>query len=370
MSVTHLYLELAGREVGADELAAVAELTVEEATYDADALSVSVAVDPTDTGEWSSLLDSIAVPGARVVAEFGRGDTAYRFDGLAAEAEWRIDAEGGSQLTVKAVDRSLEMDAEEKVVAWPGTGDSAIAQAVFASYGMSARVDDTPAGPDPDVHVAFQRATDWAFLRALADKWGYAVFLEADGDTVTGHFRALDPLAKPQAVLALGFGDDAQEATVTARFTAGHKVAGERVPALSSAPVAGSDDGTDEAQGALSLGGRTAVLLAPEDVRGEVEAAKAARGMALRSAYAVTLTTTIDTDTTGLILRARRPVLVKGLGSVLSGRYLVDKVRHVVLPDSHTQQLTLLRNALGVTGDEPWNGGAGLLGGLGAGFGG
>ena len=63
------------------------------------------------------------------------------------------------------------------------------------------------------------------------------------------------------------------------------------------------------------------------------------------------------------MLRARRTVLVKGLGSVLSGRYLVQRVRHRVTTDGHTQQVTLVRNALGLSGDEPFDGG-GLLGGL------
>ncbi|MDI2131688.1 hypothetical protein [Yinghuangia seranimata] len=363
MAVTHLFLELGGREVGAEELASVAELSVEEATYEADALTMTVALAPTDAGEWTGLLDAVAAPKARIVAEFTRGAGSYRFDGVAAEAEWKIDAEGGSRLTVKAVDRSLEMDAVEKVTAWPGSADSVIAQAVFASYGMATEVDDTPAGPDPDVHVAFQRGTDWAFLRALADKWGFAVYLESSGDKVVGHFHAVDPLAPPQTVLALGFGDDAHEATVTAKLATGHRVEAVRVPPLSTAAVAGGDAGTDQAQGALSLGGLTTVLLAPEDVWGEADAGPAARSLALRSAYAVTLTTTVDTDTTGVLLRARRPVLVKGLGNVLSGRYLVDKVRHVVSPDRHMQELTLVRNALGTTGDEPWGGGlAGLVG--------
>src|SRR5437764_873728 len=88
---------------------------------------------------------------------------------------YTIRAGGSSKLTVKAIDRTLELDLEEKVVAWPGTSESGIAEAIFGSYGLSTKVEDTSAGPDPDVHVLIQRATDLAFLRALATKWGYAV---------------------------------------------------------------------------------------------------------------------------------------------------------------------------------------------------
>ena len=55
-------------------------------------------------------------------------------------------------------------------------------------------------------------------------------------------------------------------------------------------------------------------------------------------------------------------VLVKGLGSTLSGRYLVQRVRHTVTTAAHKQSVTLVRNALGLKGDEPFGGGG--LGGL------
>ena len=60
------------------------------------------------------------------------------------------------------------------------------------------------------------------------------------------------------------------------------------------------------------------------------------------------------------MLRAKRTVLVRGLGSSLSGLYLVERVRHVIGVDRHRQQLTLVRNALGLKGNEPFGGG-GLL---------
>ncbi len=361
---TMLLLEIDGAEVEREDLDALVEVRAEEATREADAATLTVRVDPTDDGEWASLADALVTPRTPLVVQLTCGDAVYRFDGYSTEASWQLDAMGSSALTVKALDRTLDLDAEEKVVGWPGSADSAIAQAVFADHGLSARVVDTPAGPDPDVHVAYQRGTDWAFLRALADKWGYVTYLEADGDDVVGHFEPLDPLADPQGELALGFGGDAYAVSVEAKLTAGQRVQASRVPALSAAAQQGESAGDDEAQGASSLGGAVAVLLTPDDMTGEVDPARAAESLARRSAYAVTLTAEVDTERVGMLVRARRPVLVRGLGTVLSGRYLVDKVRHVVTLAGHTQQLVLTRNALGLTGDEPFGGG-GLLGGLG-----
>jgi hypothetical protein len=136
-----------------------------------------------------------------------------------------------------------------------------------------------------------------------------------------------------------------------------------RLPALSDAPQEGEAAGDDEAQGARPLGGVATVLLAPADVEGEIEPLETATGLARRSAFAVRLTAELNAGAVGLLLRARRPVLVKGLGSTLSGRYLVQRVRHHVTLVEHKQQVTLVRNALGLAGDEPFGGG-GLLGGL------
>jgi len=364
MPESRVTVEIDGDAVSDDDFSSqISDIQVEEATLEADALTLVALVEAGEDGEWTSILDPLTTPRTKVAVQITRGDVLYRFEGLSTEASWQIDADAGSQLTVKAVDRTLELDAEEKVTAWPGTSDSGIAEAIFASYGIDSKVDDTPSGPDPDVHIALQRATDWGFLRALATKWGYAVYLESDGTQLTGIFGAIDPLADPQGELSLGFGGDARKLQVEAKLVAGRHVKASRIPALSDTAQDGDAAGDDQAQGADSLAGQTVVLLAPSDVTGEVEPLAAATGIARESAFGVRLTTEIDTDAVGLLVRARRPVLVKGLGKTLSGRYLVERVRHHVTTTAHTQQLTLSRNALGLKGDEPFGGG-GLLGGL------
>jgi hypothetical protein len=386
-----LLLEIDGTTVEGGDLDALVELRAEEATHEADALTVVARVEPDAAGEWPSLLDALVTPRTPVVAQISRGDAGYRFDGYSAEAVWELDAEGSSTLTVKAIDRSLDLDAEEKITAWPGQRESSIAQVIFESNGLDADVEKTPDAPDPDVHVLLQRDTDWAFVRALASRWGYVAYLEAEPDlsgsgllgaiggalgglfgggpapgTVTGHFHPLDPLAEPQGELALGHGGDAYRVQVRAELLRGAEVVATRIPPLAAKPNSARATGDDEAQGSDSLAAQVTNLLAPGDAPGEVDPQAVATGLARRSAFAVTLTVQLDTERAGLLLRARRPVLVRGLGSSLSGRYLVDRVRHVVTLDSHVQDVTLTRNALKVTGDEPFAaGGLELPGGLG-----
>jgi Phage tail baseplate hub (GPD) len=362
MSDTRLLVEVDGAELAPEALAVLSQVVVEEALDEGDAATLAARLEAGGDGEWTSVLDPLLEPLTPLVVQVSHGEASYRFDGLSTEAEWRIDPAGRSELTVKAVDRTLELDLEEKVVAWPGNSDSSIAEAIFAEHGLSAEVEATPDGPDPDVHVVLQRASDLAFLRSLAAKWGYDVFLEAEEGRVTGHFGPTDPLAEPQGELSFGFGGGA-EVQAGARLAAGRRVLATRVPTLSDSPLSGEADGADQALGAQSLAGGTTLLLAPDDVEGEVDPTAVAQALAREAAFAARLTAELDTARVGLLVRARRPILVRGLGSSLSGRYLVERVRHEVTPKRHRQQVTLTRNALGLTGDEPF--GASGLGGLG-----
>jgi hypothetical protein len=355
MPDTQLLIEIDGEPVPADDLDRLHDVQVEEAIDEADALTLVARVEPGGDGEWTSLLDPLLAPRTPVVVEVSRGDASYRFDGLSTQVSWELDSRRSSRITVKAVDRTLEMDLEEKVVPWSGTAESAIAEAIFSSYGLAAEVEETPPAPDPDVHILIQRCTDWAFLRELAGRWGYATYVESG----TGHFHPLDPLADPPGQLALGFGGDAHEIQVEADLVAGQSVHASRIPVLSDAPQSAVSAGDDEAQGQTSLGGQATVLLAPDDVWGEIDPFAAATGLARQAAFTVRLTVDIDTAGAGLLVRARRTLLVQGLGSSLSGLYLVERVRHQLGVDRHRQRLTLVRNALGLTGDEPFGEGIG-----------
>lgn len=360
MAETRLAVEIDGDRLDDEALRSLVDVQVEESLDVADAATIAARLAAAGDGEWRSVLDRLTEPRTPLAIEVARGGVGYRFDGFSTQATWSVDAGGESLLTVAALDRTLEMDLEEKVVPWPGSSDSAIARAIISSYGLRPQVDDTPDEADPDVHVVVQRATDLAFLRSLAGKWGYSAFVEADAVGGTGHFRAVDPHAEPQGELELGFGGDAPRAEVRVELTAGQAVEAARVPGISDSPASAREAGDDQAQGARSLGGQVDVLLSPADVDGEVEPGATARALARRSSYGVELTAELDTERAGLVVRARRPVLVRGLGSDLSGRYMVRSVRHLVTLDRHRQRLSLVRNALGLRGDERFGAGGPL----------
>ncbi len=71
-----------------------------------------------------------------------------------------------------------------------------------------------------------------------------------------------------------------------------------------------------------------------------------------RSAFAIRAEGELSTVTYRNILRAKHPVNVRGAGRRFSGTYYVEKVLHRIRGEGYTQEFTLRRNALGVTGRE------------------
>jgi hypothetical protein len=77
-----------------------------------------------------------------------------------------------------------------------------------------------------------------------------------------------------------------------------------------------------------------------------------AQAMVDRSAWAITAEGDLDTSAYGSMLRARRPVLVRGLGQRFSGAYYVERVQHLLNGDTYSQHCSLRRNATGLQGTE------------------
>jgi len=72
----------------------------------------------------------------------------------------------------------------------------------------------------------------------------------------------------------------------------------------------------------------------------------------------------IETAIYGGVLEAKTLVPIKGVGESFSGIYYITNVKHVIGPDSYTQQLTARRNALAPSGPGDFGGNGSLLGGL------
>ena len=74
-----------------------------------------------------------------------------------------------------------------------------------------------------------------------------------------------------------------------------------------------------------------------------------------RSVLAIRGEGELNTMTYAGILRAKLPVLVRGVGRRFSGSYYTQRVLHVLAGDEYTQSFTVVRNATGVSGQEDFS---------------
>jgi phage protein D len=334
-----------GRALGGRDLDLVQSVHVEESLGSQDKVSIVVLMDTDRSSRWTSALDTLVAPAKPFTVELTRGDAVYAVDARSVTASWSYAPGGTSTLTVEGLDRSMEMDREQVQRTWTDTTDTAIATELFSKYHLKPECGDTPAGTDADTYSPQQAGTDWQFLNSLAARNGFDLHVETVGGVGIGVFRRVQ-IDKPGTTLALGYGDLGGPATASVQLLAGQQVHVTRtVPGTADVDRA-SDPGTGDAMGARSLGGATVVRTHVAGDASVHDAQRTAKAMAERSAFAATLSVTLDKPAMPLV-RARRTVGVGGLGEALDGLWLVQSVTHTVTKGGHTQAVTLVRNALG-----------------------
>jgi phage protein D len=267
---------------------------------------------------------------------------------------------GQSVLNIVAMDPTVQMNLKETVRPWPNMADSDIAEQIFGDYKFGTEIDPTQPTRDEIDHTEIQRGTDIQFLQSLAQRNGYECYVELNPETgaVEGHFHKPRLQQSPQGVLSVNMGTATNVNSFQAKFDmlkpttalAANVDIHSREPQsadsdslenkpLGSAPTVSSDDARQ-------------VLLSRTGLTDTGELQTAAQSEVDHSAWAITAEGELNTVAYGDVLRAKRPVLVRGAGRQFSGTYYVQRVLHTFTGDSYTQQFSLLRNAAGLTGQE------------------
>ncbi|MDQ6725710.1 MAG: contractile injection system protein, VgrG/Pvc8 family [Actinomycetota bacterium] len=359
MADTRTVITVDGAPLAAGDLFRVQSVHLEETLGSQDKVSVVLAMVTDNVSGWTSPIDALVAPATPFGVTLTRGAASYEVDARSVSASWSVVPGGLSTLTVEGMDRSVEMDRRDVQKLWQDTTDSDIARTLFEQYGLSAQVDTTPAATDSNTYSPQQNATDWQFLKGLAGRNGFDLRVETVDGTVTGIFAKVDPLATAEATLDLGYGALGGRATASVQLLAGQEVHVTRsIPGTANTDVA-SDPGTGNAMAAISLGGATVVRTNAATGVSVADAQTTARAMAERSAFAATLSATLTSPDAPLV-RARRTMTVRGLGSRLDGQWLVKSVTHSVTQAGHSQAVTFIRNAIG-----PADTSAGLAGAFG-----
>lgn len=264
---------------------------------------------------------------------------------------------GQSVLNVVAMEPTVLMNLNEVVTPWPNMADSDIAGEIFGSYKFGTVIDATQPSRDEIDHTEIQRGTDVQFLQALAKRNGYECYVEINPDSgvVEGHFHAPRLQQPPQGVLSVNMGLATNVNSFHARFDMlkPTTASAQNVDVHSKDPQsANSDSEADKSLGMTSTvatANSRQVLLTGTGLSDTGELQTAAQAEVDRSSWAITADGEVNTVAYGDVLRAKRPVMVRGAGLQFSGTYYVESVLHSFTGDGYSQQFSLKRNASGVT---------------------
>jgi len=355
-------LTMADNPASAELLAAVREIEVEDHAELADMLRLKLAVAVrADGAAWSVLDDELFQRLTKLRVDVNVGSRRVPLiEAYVIETRSEFsNTPGESLLEVVAMDPTSLMNLEEKVRAWPDMADSDIATTIFGEYGFTPQVDQTQPTRQELDRTVMQRGTDIRFLRDLAERNGYECYAELNEDNgqVEGHFHPSRGDHAPQGVLSVNMGTATNVNRFKANFDMLSPVTAEarnvEVGSLAD-QEADIDSQTEELgeQASTQPDRPRRVLIANTGLAETGELQTYTQAAVDRAAWAIRAEGELSSVVYGDVLRAKRPVNVRGAGRQFSGTYYVEKVLHRFGDDGYTQSFTLRRNATGVTGRE------------------
>jgi phage protein D len=336
----------------------IVEIGVDESVDEADVIRLRLAVTRRLDGTWTYLDDPRFALWRRLTVEAGYQPAAeVLFDGYLTHTVVNFVLDEDPYLEVSGMDATALMNLGERRRPWPNKTDHEIARIVFGSYGLSTEVEDTLVQQTETNAVTMQNESDIQLLRRLAHRNGFECRVRGG----VGLFRGPSLGGRPQKLLAMGYGPEANLASLTIRVdgTPGFEPQMRRIDpfgkredakALRDLPEhrLGKDTLRDLRAG-LPGGDFLVTRQAPASTA-EMEAwLRAAHRPAGRFA---TAHGEIDSRAYRAMLRPGRPVAIKAAGERHSGLYYVSRVGHAFTVDGYTQVFEAYRNAVGVTGAE------------------
>lgn len=344
----------------------IQRLEVEDHADMADMVRLSVAIAIKDgCGSWNVVDQNTfqRLTKLRINVNVGSGKTEPLIEAYVIQTSADFaNQPGQSVLNVVAMEPTVKMNLKETVRAWPNMADSDIAEEIFTGpdYKFGTDIDSTQPTRDEDDHTEMQRGTDIQFLQSLAQRNGYECYVELNPESgiVEGHFHKPRLQQSPQGVLTVNMGD----ATNVNSFQANFDMLQATTARAANVDVHSSDQQSTDSDSAedKSLGSASTVpadnprqvLMSGTGLTDIGELQTAAQAEVDRSAFAITAEGEVNTVAYGDVLRAKRPVLVRGAGKQFSGIYYVQRVTHTFTGDGYTQHFSLKRNASGLTGQE------------------
>ncbi len=361
---------LEGKRLEAGVLGRLTRLEVRESDVDSTVAALRFNLSQLPDGAFSPVDDALFTPAARLSLDVEPpGGTPVRlFEGYVTHVRPHFERiESNCYVEVLAMDASVILNAEERVTSYPDKTDTEAAEEVFARYkhinSFSGKA--TKARHQENKQLLVQRSTDWDFVRLLARRNGFVCYLEpgAEGD-VTAFFKPRDVSGTPQADLTV-LREGANLLWMDFQFVmcGPVRVRGAAIDPIEKRivhtegepglPALGKELLDKEVESGLKKAGPIASVAMLRDPPPFGEALTAAGAAATdRALFAVEARGELDPALYRGLLRARRPVLIKGVGQRFAGAYYVRAVRTTFEEGALRQAFVAERNALGLSGQE------------------
>jgi hypothetical protein len=280
------------------------------------------------------------------------------FDGMITDQQLAPgDQPGAGILTITAEDLTIMLDLEEKIVAHPAQSELVIANKIIASYArygiapmvIPPKVIDQPLPMD---RVPIQHATDLGYLREMANRFGYDVYLTPNrlpGSSML--YWGPPKRSLPQSALSINMGPASNVTTINFRYDAlaAHSVkgslldrqSGRAMPIVTTPPIQVPIARTPAPRK------RTTLLHESGGLDVTVARARAQASVDQSSANVITADGELDGVRYGKPIEARRLIGVRGVGDTYDGLYLVRRVTHVIERGNYQQRFSLAREGVG-----------------------
>ncbi|MEO0830846.1 MAG: hypothetical protein AAFY03_10355, partial [Pseudomonadota bacterium] len=302
-------------------------------------------------------------PGARIGVTVWNGiKPTVIFEGRVTKSQYMPGTgENEGRYVLLGRDLSDDMDREERRTQHPAQDETAIANAIALSYGALGIVPMVfpPTVLDPvipAVRAPQQTGTDLCYLREMAGRHGYQVFLDP-GPTPglsTLYFGPTPIPGPPQKTISVNSGPFTDAYDVTVNHD-GHEMTAARAMVQDSAtgettelemPVATNIPMTAMPEN-LTRQGRLRTTWVPTSGLTTPQALARLMGRINSEARSpIKVRGSIDNARYNAVLKPHRLVQVRGLGMFSNGPYQVVEVRHKLKPGQYTQDFELHRDGL------------------------
>lgn len=358
-----------GERLAPELLALLQRIEIRESDSEPTVIAMRFGVAQRPDGSWRPIDDQLLTPAMPLEVDVAvpGGLPTRLFSGFVTHLRPHFETiESNCYLELLGMDHAVLMDACERVASYPDMSDAEAITELVARYQLSADVEDTAVRHEQDRELLIQRGSDWNFARKLADRNGYAFYLEHDErrGAVFAYFGPpqLDDVAQADIIIQQD-GANLRWADLQFRMTGPVRQIGAEIDVHEKrllradgeprATLLGSDSASELVERGLSARGvNQPVSLARDPMALDAGLAAQASAASDELGAAIELRGELDAALYRGLLRARRPVLARGFGERFSGSYFVKVVRTVVEGSELTQTFVAARNALGQSGAE------------------